>query len=109
MSQTTKRGRKVRRNKQELSAAELEDQEVFKPAPKLDNWTQKKMASNMRRLKAVFNGNYKRGQKLPDGWTSRGYAADIQHKSKKKEETVKKTAKEERVERVMRKMKVRTK
>lgn len=109
MAQQTKKGRKARRNKQELSAAELEDQEVLKPAePKLTHEQflkkDKKEKSNLRRLKAVFDGRWKRGQKLPDGWKGDGFRIDSggprrEVKVEKKTDT--------QVERILKKMKVR--
>lgn len=108
MAQQTKKGRKARRSK-ELSAAELEDQEVLKPVePKLTHEQflrkDKKEQSNLRRLKAVFDGRWKRGQKLPDGWKGDGFRIDS---GPKKETKVEKPKADTQVDRILKKMKVR--
>lgn len=87
----------------------MEDQEVLRtPEPKMTQEeylrADKKSKSNLRRLKAVFNGNWKRGQKLPDGWKGDGFLIG---KTNTKEREKAKTKTESQVERVMRKMKLR--
>lgn len=110
MAQQTKRGRKAQRNKQELSAAELEDQEVLKPVePKLTHEQflrkDKKEQSNLRRLKAVFNGKWKRGQKVPDGWKGDGFRMDSGGPRREVKKVEKKT--DTQVDRILKKMKIR--
>lgn len=94
---------------EELDAVVQEQEVKIVPKPKLEtavyNRSQRQRDSNLRRLKAVFNGNYKAGQKLPDGWKVSGFNLDKVNKKKPVEKKEEKGLSQ--VDRVLAKMKIR--